>query len=496
MTLKWFPSEENVRNVFARLTKIGLSIGIAAALYSLVRTFGVDEWGIIDGSQYVIASFAMPMKFDPVERKSDEDFLTNLQKIAFLDPLTGLKNRRGLEGQVSSILSSGYKHENRAAFVLLDLDRFKQINDTFGHDAGDRILTGTARRLNSLICDNPAMSCYRLGGDEFLIIWSNGPSFAEVDAFCDRLKACLLEPHFIDKSEIKGGGSVGVTWQNETDTMLEMMLKRADMALYKAKSVTGTAHRFYCKQIETEMQSKREIEHLVRDIVLERRFDVRYEPIAHVDNLKVNYFAINIFEQGTDSNLLANEEYVTALNETGLIIPFNRNVLEHVAQDVATWSKHKRAVIPMSSSQLLDPGFVSFLADTLLKFKVACHQLVIAYDTLERSENPELIETNLRGLVDLGVRIASYGLGGDIGNFGARGGSKQRYLILKENWVKNVTEEEGSFELLASLIKLAQGLGLSVIVQGVETTAQTQHLSRFPQVLIEGSAVDAVQPTS
>lgn len=491
MKLKWFPSEMNVRNVLARLTMIVLSIGVLAALFSVVSGFGVGDWGTSD-PQFFLASLAFPLKFEPVEQKSDEDFLSNLRRIAFLDPLTGLRNRRGLEDRISSILEEGFDPQKRTAVMLLDLDRFKFINDTFGHDAGDQILRDLARRLRDLISDNPDLTCYRLGGDEFLILWSGGPSFAQVDAFCNGVKRCLSEPHFIDRSEIKGGGSVGITWRNEIDTELGMMLKRADMALYKAKLVPGSAHRFFCKQIETEMQKKREIEEVVRAIVVERSFDVRYEPIAYADDLKVNYFEVNILRQGFDCHLLDNEEYVDALNETGLIVPFNRVVLEHLVQDIAAWNKQSKAVINMSSSQLLDPNFVSYLSQTLCSNKVEPNQIAIAFDTLERTENPELIETNLRGLVDLGVRIASYGLGGDISKVIAGEETKHKYLILKENWVKDVTEDANSFELLENLIKLSQGLGLRVIVQGVDTGAQIKHLSKLPHVLVKGSVVDKV----
>lgn len=492
MTLKWFPSEMNVRNVLARLTMIVLSIGILAALFFMMSGFGIGEWGTHD-SQLLLASLAFPLKFEPVERKSDKDFLANLQAIAFLDPLTGLKNRRGLEGQISSILSESFDPEKRLAVMLLDLDRFKFINDTFGHDAGDQILRDLARRLRDLICDIPNLDCYRLGGDEFLILWSGGPSFSEVDTFCNKVKICLSEPHFIDRSEIKGGGSIGITWQNKTDTQLAMILKRADMALYKAKSVPGSAHRFFCKQIELETQGRRELEDVVRAIVVERRFDVRYEPIAYANDLEINHFQANILKQGSDSHLFANEDYVEVLNNTGLIIPFNRAVLEYIIHDVAAWNKQSKAVINMSSSQLLDPNFVSYLSETLCKNNVECNQIVIAFDTLERTENPELIEINLRGLADLGVRIASYGLGGDISNFGKDEKAKHKYLILKENWVQNVTEDADSFELLENLIRLAQGLGLRIIVQGVETAIQIKHLSKLPNVLIKGDAIGRVK---
>lgn len=492
MKLKWFPSEMNVRNVLAHLTMIVLSFSVLAAVFAVVGDLGVSESGA-HSSQFMLAALVFPLKFEPVARKSDQDFLSNLQRIAFLDPLTGLKNRRGLEGQISSILNDDFNPNKRAAVMLLDLDRFKLINDTFGHDAGDQVLRDLARRLKSLINDTPNMTCYRLGGDEFLILWSGGPSFSDVDAFCGDVKQCLSESHFIDRSEIEGGGSVGVTWQNKTDTQLGMMLKRADMALYKAKSVPGSAHRFFCKQIEQEMQSKREIEDVVRAIVVEQRFDVRYEPLAYADDLKINHFEVNILGQGSDADLLANKEYAAALNETGLIIPFNRNVFERVVQDMAGWNKLSKVVLNMSSSQLLDPNFVSYLSQTLRKHRVECNQIVIAFDTLERAESPELIDTNLRGLSDLGVRIASYGLGGNISNFIAGEKTQHKYLILKENWIKNVTADASSFELLDNLIRLAQGLGLRIIVQGVETDVQIAHLSKLPNVLIKGNAVDKVE---
>lgn len=492
MKLKRFPSEMNVRNVFARLTTIVLSMSVLAALFSVVSGFGMGELGTQD-TQFLLASLAFPLKFEPVERKSDEDFLSNLQTIAFLDPLTGLKNRRGLEGQISSILSEEFDPQNRVAVMLLDLDRFKFVNDTFGHDAGDQILRDLAQRLRNLIDGDPDMTCYRLGGDEFLILWAGGPSFTEVDAFCNAVKRCLLEPHFIDRSEIEGGGSVGVTWQNKTDTQLGMMLKRADMALYKAKSVPGSAHRFFCKQLEIETQNKRDTEDVVRAIVVEQSFDIKYEPIAYADDLELNHFEVNVLKQGFDSHLLANEEYVDALNETSLIIPFNRVVLEGVIQDMAAWNKQSKAVINMSSTQLLDPNFVPYLSQALCKNKIEGNRIVIAFDTLERTENPELIETNLRGLSDLGVRIASYGFGGDISNFIAGEETNNKYLILKENWLKSVTEDASSFELLKNLIRLAQGLGLRIIVQGVETAAQVKHLSSLPNVLVKGNAVRQIE---
>lgn len=491
MKLKWFPSELNVRNVIARLTMIVLSISIFAALLFVAIDFGVADWGGQD-SQFLLASLALPLKFEPIERKSDEAFLSNLQTIAFLDPLTGLQNRRGMERQISTIFDDRFDPQNRSAFMLLDLDRFKFINDTFGHDAGDQLLRDLARRLRDLISDNSNMSCYRLGGDEFLILWLGGPSFAEVDAFCNAVKRCLSEPHSIGQSEVEGGGSIGITWQSEADIDQSRILKRADMALYKAKSVPGSAHRFFCKQIAVEAQNKREMENVARGIVDEQSFELNYAPIAYADDLKVTHFEVDILGEGTDSHLLTNENYVDVLNESGLIILFNRAVLERLVRDMATWGKQSKAVINMSSSHLLDPNFVSYLSETLHKNKIECNRMIIAFDTLERTENSIQIEASLRDLAKLGVRIASYGFGGDISDFIAGENIRHKYLILRKNWVSNATNDESSFELLENLVKLAQGLGLKVILHGVETAAEINRLSKLSGVLIKGGAVSKI----
>lgn len=488
MKLKWFPLIRLVRDGYVCPAMTLLSLVAIIAGVAVIGGIIAGEANVLEISMH-FAVFGVPMSvFD------DSQDVRELEQIAYQDQLTALRNRRGLIEDVQKQLNNPFKIENRTALLLLDLDRFKFINDTLGHSAGDRMLREISDRLSQLSTDE--RHCYRLGGDEFVIIWSGGPSFAQVDNFCHELTTALSQPYRIDKSEVEGGGSIGVSWTREADKGLGSILHRADMALYKAKSVSGSAHRFFCEQMEEESKSREVIKSKLREVIFNSEFDLEYQPTVFASDLIVCHYDICTRSHDPILGDFSNPEQLDILKESGLIVQFDRAVLERAMRDMSSWSKSHSVIVHLDSSQLLDPTFTEYFAELLEQNNLNANRFILAFDTLNRSENVRLVELSLDELVTMGVQIASHGFSGDISNFAFGKVLKNSYLILGSSWVKNIAHDESSLELLNNLIRLADCMNLRVILHGVEHAEQVKCLMDYKRLLLKGEIVGTAKQSN
>lgn len=488
MKLKWFPLGLKVRDVYAQPALLFLGLLAVVALSVMTGGFSMSDAGL-QGPEMLFASMLPAVSF-----KKAPESLEQLEAIAYRDSLTGLRNRRGLWDDIEALQAGEFLRDKRAALLLIDLDRFKFINDTLGHDAGDQMLISLSERLIGL-CDGDKY-CYRLGGDEFLIVWNGGPSFIDVDVFCSKLKDALNHPYKIDRSHVEGGGSIGITWEREGDKDVGSMLKRADMALYKAKSVAGSSHRFFCGQMEEETRRRRQLEVELRNLIIASDFKLQYVPTAYASDLTVSHIAVDVSGLKTQFGSLSDQQHVDALIETGLIVQLDRAVLERAFSDISIWNNRYTVIIELHSNQLLDPTFLTYFTELLEEYRISGNKLILAFDTLDKPENRKLVNASLDGLKGLGVRIASHGFGGDISNFSAGLMPQNRYLILGKKWVENIAHDETASELLNNLIRLAACMNLNIILDGVEYADQVQCLAQHSGLLIKGDLVGKPIPAS
>lgn len=489
MKLKWFPLDQYARDGYVRPAMILLSLFALTVFGLIVGDFFVSAIPQAD-LNLLLAASGVPISAHIAQMSKDDD-VQELEQIAYQDQLTGLRNRRGLIEDARSFFNEPFSKDNRCALMLLDLDRFKFINDTLGHAAGDKMLCELANRLRQLSTDH--LKCYRLGGDEFVITWTGGPSFVQVDQFCEKLTRVLSHPYQIDQSEIEGGGSVGITWARESDDNIGALLQRADMALYKAKTVSGSAHRFFCEQMEQESRLKHDFKQALRKMIFTSDFDLEFQPIAYASDLAFSMFDVSAKSRNPEFGDFSDNQYIQILKETGLIVQFDRAILEAAMKTMSTWTQRKTVVLHLDSDQLLDPTFTGYFADLLKEHKLTGHDFVFSFDTLHRSDNAQLMENSLDELIRLGVRIASEGFSGDISNFGLGKKLRNTYLILGKNWVKDIAFDDSSYELLVNLVRLADCMNLRVILHGVEHAEQVKCLMEFKRLLVKGDIVGSAK---
>lgn len=488
MKLNKFPLDVFGRNGYVPPAMIVLSLCVLIAVIACSGSFFMTD--VVAGDlPLVLASMLVPSKVS--EKKND---IEHLEAIAYRDSLTGLRNRRGLQEDVESMQTRGFDVGSRMAVILIDLDRFKFINDTLGHAAGDQILISLADRLSGL-CDGDR-KCYRLGGDEFLILWSDGPTFLQVDEFCKKIKAIMSDPYKVDRTEVEGGGSLGITWEKEIDRGLGTILKRADMALYKAKAVAGSAHRFFCGQMEEETRLKRNIESELRTLIIEGNFDLKYQPVAHSLDLDVDHFEVVAYKQDDGDKKTIDDAYATLLEESGLVIQFDRAVLERAMSEISLRKKRCTLIVRMNSDQLLDPTFVSYFDELTKANNLSGTRFILIFDTLDKPANQALVDSSLEQLAEIGVRIGSFGLGRDISNFERGKMPASRYLVLGHSWIANIIDDESARESFNNLVRLATCMNMRVIVDDVQTLGQVEYLKSFNGMLIKGPIVDEIDQNS
>lgn len=415
----------------------------------------------------------------------------DLARIAYHDALTGLRNRRGLDEDFNAILSDGFHLKTRAALILLDLDRFKFINDTLGHDAGDHILIELAKRIQTIT--NEHQICYRLGGDEFVILWVGAPSYAKLEEFCKSIKTALREPYSLENSTVESGGSIGVTWQNPDDHSLGALLKRADLALYKAKGDAGTAHRFYCGQMEIESGRKRDIHAQLRDMILTSKFDLKYQPIAKATNLKQDYCYVKASTSAEAQDWLLSQEYTDELYASGLNVQFERAILEQVVSAMKGANSRRSLVLDMSVDQLIDRTFTSYITDLLQDSDIEASRLLFVFDQFGHSEKHDLVQKSLKELMTIGIAIGSRNLDMQASTLSGSPRAKRRYLVLSRHWSSKIASDDNALQLLNNLVRLAHGIGQSVILDGIDYPAQLKVLQDLPSMMIRGEMAGRVR---
>jgi diguanylate cyclase (GGDEF)-like protein len=403
--------------------------------------------------------------------------LANSRALALTDELTGLGNRRALyEGAPVRIAQA--PPEVGVALLLLDLDRFKEINDSLGHSAGDTMLRLVAKRLIHLL-GGPAHLVARLGGDEFAVLMTTS-TLDEVLATAHDIRTALSEPARIDGISVWVGASVGIAWSSPADADLPAMLRQADVAMYKAKS-TRVGVLAYSPDADDFTGSERlDMIDKLRTAVLDRGLEVHYQPKIDTRTRRVRGVEALVRWQHPTRGLLAPDTFLTLAEDVGLMGELTRSVLRQSLDQLAAWRARGRDLsiaINLSASSLIDlelPDLVrSLLAERHLP--ASCLEIEITEEFLmsDRDRAREI----LGRLREQGVRIAVDDYGTGYSSLAYLKELPVDELKLDKSFVRNMMEDPRAMAIVASTIGLAHSLGMEMVAEGVEDAATAAHLA-------------------
>jgi len=402
--------------------------------------------------------------------------IEKLTHTAFHDALTGLPNRHALNQDISAILSADQAGPRLPVILLLDLDRFKFINDSMGHDAGDEVLMALTRRLRG-VC-GASRKIYRLGGDEFVIFWNGAPTRADVERFAGDLAETVFQPVAYAGSEIATGGSVGITFMTCDDATMSGILKRADLALYQAKEVQGNSHCFFTAAMDKDFRLRRGMENAMRAGLGTAAFRLDYQPVIEAATLAATTFQVKIRWSHPTHGDVAPEVFLPMAEKTGLIVLVGQWMLRQALSDAARWPASVGLHVDISAQQLTQPGFVNDLAALLAQFDIAPKRLTlgIAADALHAGHIRQT-RLELHRLRSTGIVLA-------LRDFGTGEVSLKSLRLAMLDQVQidlGVLRSACGQRLEASLAKpmteLAASLGLPVVFDGVDTAADLEFVS-------------------
>jgi len=418
---------------------------------------------------------------DLSERKAAEE---EINQLAYYDPLTRLPNRRLLMDRLQQALATSARHHRSGALLMLDLDNFKTVNETRGHDRGDALLLQVAHRLRSCVHEDDTVA--RQGGDEFVVVLEDlgdGPeeAAARAEDVGQRILGMLREPYQIDGDAHHSSLSMGVTIYSGTRETVDELLKRADLALYQAKNAGRDTLRFYDPQMQAVVSARATLELDMRVGLAQGQFELYYQP--QIDHGRIIGAEALLRWRHPRDGFISPAHFIPLAEETGLILPLGEWVLQAACRRLAAWAQQPdlatlSLAVNVSPRQFHQTGFVAQVLAALAGAGADGHQL-----KLEMTEG--LLLQDVEDTIDKMGQLRGYGVGFSLDDFGT-GYSSLSYLKrlpldqlkIDQSFVRDVLTDPNDAAIARTVVALGTSLGLRVIAEGVETEAQREFLER------------------
>lgn len=403
-----------------------------------------------------------------------------LHRLAYYDSLTGLPNRVLFNDRLHQALSEARRHQRFVALMLLDLDRFKVINDTMGHETGDALLREIADRLKHSVRGGDTVS--RLGGDEFALVFADIGSLQDVAQLAQNLLAQFAAPVGINGREIFTGASIGIAvYPTDTDDA-DSLLKFADSAMYHAKEGGRNAYQFYSHEMTARVQARLRLETDLRRALEKSEFFLNYQPQVDARDNRITGVEALLRWRDSDGSLIPPAQFISLAEDTGLIVPIGKWVLDAACAQIKRWHDAGHAGLIMSVNvaprQFRDPLFLDTVRRAIASSGIPPQALELEITESILLEHSEDTRRTLDALKAIGVTLA-------VDDFGT-GYSSLSYLKrfpidrvkIDQSFVRDIAADADDLAIVRAIIALARALRLAVIAEGVETAEQLELLRR------------------
>ena len=391
------------------------------------------------------------------------------------DALTGLPNRVLFCERMNEALARGHRGESFAV-LCLDLDRFKEVNDTLGHPVGDRLLVEVSQRLRQELREMDTLA--RLGGDEFSVIQSGLSQPEDVSALARRLIQRISEPFVIDGQQIVVGLSIGIAIAPDDGGQQDELLKAADMALYRAKAEGRGVWRYFEPEMNTRMQLRRALEVDLRRALERDEFVMFYQPIVDIQSRKIKSFEALIRWRHPELGLLAPDGFIPMCEDIGLIRPLGAWVLRQACADAALWPSSVGVAVNLSPAQFQGRDLVETVSAALRDAGLPAHRLELEITETVMLQDTEATLATLHGLKRLGVRIAMDDFGTGYSSLSYLQSFPFDKVKIDRSFTQGLDRSRESDAIVKAVTSLCEGLQMSTTAEGVETEEQFQALAR------------------
>jgi diguanylate cyclase (GGDEF)-like protein/PAS domain S-box-containing protein len=427
---------------------------------------------------------------DITERCRMEAQITHM---AHHDALTGLPNRLLLRERLQEALKA---HDGKGIAVLcLDLDRFKEINDTLGHSIGDELLKAVAERLRSCVRETDTVA--RSSGDEFVVVQSSVDPSKDAAVLAARIFAVLSDPFDVNDNAMTIGTSIGIAVSPNDGADPDNLLKHADLALYRCKSQGRGSYCYFEHEMNTRMQMRRTLEQDLRKAITDGEFELFYQPLLNLARNEISGFEALLRWRHPKRGMVPPAEFIPLAEETGLIVPIGEWVLRQACAEAACWPAHIKVAVNLSAVQFKSHNLVQMVVNVLARSGLAAKRLELEVTESVLLQDNEATLNVLRQLHDLGVRIA-------LDDFGT-GYSSLSYLRsfpfdkikIDRCFVSDLSEAHaGSLAIVRAVVGLGGALGIATTAEGVETKEQMERAHAEGCTEIQGYFFSRPQPAA
>lgn len=407
------------------------------------------------------------------------------------DPLTGLANRRGYELALNLCIAQSRRTAKGMAVLLLDLDDFKSVNDTLGHDVGDLLLVEVASRLSEKMRDGDCLC--RLGGDEFVVLTGNLEHDEQAALLAERVVSAFQPPIILKSLELRITASIGVAVLENATMDTAELLKNADVAMYRAKQDGRNQYRFYSKKLHEAVQHIADVKRDLQKALDCNEFHIHYQPQISVSDDTLHGIEALVRWRHPRLGLLMPDSFISIAEESKLIIPIGNWVLQNAFKQFAQWKadypkqcSNLTLAVNLSAVQLHDANLLSNVTSAMCDHQIDPESL-----ELEMTENALI--TDPSGFVQLLSALAETGIALSLDDFGTGYSSLQhlqlfpiKVLKIDKSFVSTIGRGEKLEQLLVALMRFARGLNLKLVAEGVETPEHADFCKRNGCDVLQG----------
>jgi diguanylate cyclase (GGDEF)-like protein len=433
-----------------------------------------DEHGVFQGFRGVGS--------DVTAQRESAD---KIAQLARFDPLTGLPNRSHLREVLDQAMNTARGRSPGCGFMMIDLDRFKSVNDTLGHQTGDKLLSQVARRLRQ-VCDAGEF-CGRIGGDEFAVVLPHVADGAVIPRLASAIIGALSAPYQVDQHMLHVGASVGSALSPMDGRESEALIRSADLALYRAKDDGGGVHRAYEPQLHAQAEERRQLELALREALEKDQLHVLYQPVVDANLGVVLGFEALVRWTHPQLGAISPVKFIPVAEEARLIGPIGEWVLRTACMEAANWPDDVRIAVNVSAEQLAHPSFVSAVISALAQSGLEARRLELEVtESVFMGEDTGALKV-LDQLLGLGIQLSLDDFGTGYSSLGYLSRTRFNTIKIDRSFVvgasKNTAE---SLAIIRAVVTLADSLGMATTAEGVETETELQMVRQLGCKKVQG----------
>jgi len=426
-------------------------------------------------------------------KKAQSQLLANqqrLDKLANHDHLTGMPNRLFLQAHLPEAIARCQETGQMLAVLFLDLDRFKHINDSRGHEVGDKLLQEIAKRIRAAV--RPADIVVRMGGDEFVVVLHKVNSPDEVGVAATRINEVLSAPVMIDGRALVATVSIGVSLYPRDGASMGELLKHSDTAMYQAKDLGRNNYQVFSPQMDRELKERVTTESSLRVGLKLNQFDVHYQPIIDIHSRRVAGLEALLRWKHPTQGFVSPERFIEVAEETGLIIPIGQFVLDRIGTDINRWREQGAHLVPVSMNvsavQLERTKLRELIQQAMSRNRIGPQliQLELTEGSLFENRSGEFREDALAALRDLGVKIAIDDFGTGYSSLSYLKRWRVDSLKIDRSFVRDIASDPSDHAIVSAIVAMARSLNIQVVAEGIETWQQLEILRNMGCSLAQG----------